>query len=288
MSTNASISGEQLQCLDCLIENVFYASKEVCLISELKSLAEAELNYAYFNAQRTSGVPTDGKINRSRANGVLQISDSSRPDSTYYNRAVVLPDEETIVGVLQRLPGTVQALELMLPQQNEEVFTCLQNAGFSPMASLCYLRANLDLASTPQCKVVELLPDQRDYFFDLLELSGAKFPTQKRSVVERFYCTERFRCFVAYDSQDRPAGWATIYIDRGTAFLANAFTFEEFRGRGFHSALLSTRLELARSLKLEHAFTDVEPASQSHRNCLRLGFSLLSVNSIWRRNSTVG
>ena len=131
--------------------------------------------------------------------------------------------------------------------------------------------------------VVELRPDQREYFFDLLELSGAAFPSEKRSASRHFYCTEAFRCLVAFDADDQAAGWATMYVDDGTAFLANAFTLPEHRGKGTHSTLLSARLNLASQLQLTYAFTDVEPASQSHRNCERSGFGLLSVNSIWKR-----
>jgi N-acetylglutamate synthase-like GNAT family acetyltransferase len=132
--------------------------------------------------------------------------------------------------------------------------------------------------------VRELQPDQRDLFFDLLELSGASFPQAKRRTTNQFYCTTEFRCFVAFDSTNQPAGWATMYVGDGVAFLANAYTLAAYRGKGAHSSLLHARLQLACEMQLTHVFTDVEPASQSHRNCERCGFRLLSVNSIWTRN----
>ena len=172
---------------------------------------------------------------------------------------------------------------LLKLQQTEENSACLLNAGFVPAQSLCYLVAVPETTPSTEYTVLELRPDQRDYFFDLLELSGASFPAEKRNASRHFYCTEAFRCLVALDAADRPAGWATMYVGGGAAFLANAYTLPERRRQGFHSALLAARLNLASQLQLTHAFTDVEPASQSHRHCERCGFRLLSVNAIWKR-----
>ena len=41
---------------------------------------------------------------------------------------------------------------------------------------------------------------------------------------------------------------------------------------------------MASELGLAQAYTDVEPMSQSHQNCSRLGFQLLSANLIWKRD----
>lgn len=253
------------------------------MIDELNSLLEAELGYAYFNARRTTVESPNNAISRSSIKGVSHVADSNRPLSEYYNRAVVHPDSESLAELLQHIPATVRAIELLIPQQTEENFTCLLNAGFTPAFNLCYLIAIPSPTPSPECTVLELRADQRDFFFDLLELSGAAFPAEKRRVSGHFYCTESFRCLVAFDSDNQPMGWATMYTDGGTAFLANAFTLPEHREKGVHSALLSARLNLASQLQLSSAFTDVEPASGSHRNCVRHGFRLLSVNNIWKR-----
>ena len=253
------------------------------MIAELHSLLESELSYAYFNARRTTDATTDGTILRGRHQGVPYIIDTSRPRSEYYNRAVIPPDVTALADFVQQLPVSVQAIELLFPQQTETNVSCLLKAGFAPASSLCYLAATPESTPSLEWNVVELGPNQTDYFFDLLELGGTSLSDKRRSNSSRFYCNEEFRCFVAYDSDAEPAGWATMYVGKENAFLANAFTLPEHRGRGCHSALLSARLNLASKLQLTQAFTDVEPASQSHRNCLRCGFRLLSVNNIWRR-----
>lgn len=254
------------------------------MIPELTSLLEAEIHYAHFNARRTSVNASDDAISKSSINGVSQVRDSSRPQNEYYNRAVVHPVVTSVAVVLRHIPASVEAIELLFPQQTEENFACLPDNGFTPATSLCYLAATPNEMRSPECTVVQFQPYPRDVFFDLLEQSGASFPQEKRNATQQFYCTEEFRCLVAFNADDQPAGWATMYIEGGTAFFANAFTLPEQRGTGVHAALLNTRLTLANHLGLTHAFTDVEPASQSHRNCERSGFRLLSVNSIWKRN----
>ena len=262
----------------------------ISALTELKSLLDAELKYAYFNARRTSfGVPQD-VIGLSWGRDLSHITDSSRSQSEYYNRAVVHPSVSSVEEIVHQIPPTSRAVELLIPQQTKENFTCLLNAGFRPASSLCYLVAHpatvarSETIPAPELVVTELRRDQRDYFFDLLELSGASFPPDKRLATDRFYCTEEFRCFVAVDSANQPVGWATMFVCDGIAFLANAYTLAAHRAKGVHSALLRVRLSLANQLQLSHAFTDVEPASQSHRNCERNGFRLLSVNNIWTRN----
>jgi len=225
------------------------------VISELTSLLDAELSYACFNAQRTSGGAPADAISISNTGNVYFITDSSRPQSPYYNRAVVHPEAASLVETLREVPSNVRAVELLFPQQTKQNFGCLLDAGFKPANSLCYLTAIPTKIAVGDMSVKELRTDQRDYFFDLLELSGASFPQEKRDATRDFYCTESFRCFVAYDASDQPAGWATMYVNNGTAFLANAFTLVDHRRKGTHSALLSTRLNIASQLQLPHAFT---------------------------------
>lgn len=250
---------------------------------DLTLLLQAEIHYAYFNAQRTSVNAPDHSISKLNFDGVSVVCDSNRGQSEYYNRAVVHPDVTSVADVLPYIPTSVQAIEMLFPQQTKENFSCLLHSGYIPATSLCYLAAKPHHTGSSKYHVEEFRPDQRGVFFNLLEQSGASFPQEKRNATQHFYCTEEFRCFVAFDTDNRPVGWATMFIEGETAFFANAFTLPEYRGNGIHSALLATRMNLANKLRLNHVFTDVEPASQSHRNCERCGFRLLSVNNVWKR-----
>ena len=133
--------------------------------------------------------------------------------------------------------------------------------------------------------VERLTPDRGDEFLDLIERSGAKFSEGVRERKRDYYCTDTFRCYVCFTEEGEPAAMATMYVseENGSGFFANACTFPEFRCRGFHSALLAARLNEVVELGLRCAFTDVEPGTQSHQNCERHGFRLLTTNAIWTR-----
>jgi hypothetical protein len=256
------------------------------LIPLLHCLLEAELTYAHFNAMRTSKSTVSKNVSTGKCNGASFLIDSSRPENTYYNRIVIPPDFDAVANLLDQLPESVQSIELMIPQQTQQNTSCLLNAGFLPASSLCYLVANPALSTTAPANVVELTAERRDQFFDLLELSGADFSLDKRKAARPFFCTREFRCFVAQDAQGTATAIATMHINNKNAFLANAFTFPKFRNRGYHCDLLRARLHVAKNLQIANAFTDVEPASQSHQNCLRGGFQLLSVNNLWTKKKS--
>jgi len=253
------------------------------MIDDLNALLHAELRYAYFNARRTASEAAPTGIVLADSAEVPHVLDSGRPDNVYYNRAVVPPTCGCVAEVLDTLSAAVQAIELLFPQQTETNFASLLNARFRPVSSLCYLEATPSAVAGDSQRVVELGPDERDEFFDLLELSGVSYNRDRRNRTAGYYCTSQFRCFVAHAPDGKPAGWGTMFVDSGTAFLANAFTLLQYRASGIHSALLAARLEAAHATGLKVAYTDVEPGSQSHRNCRRSGFDLLSVNSVWTR-----
>lgn len=83
-----------------------------------------------------------------------------------------------------------------------------------------------------------------------------------------------FRHFLAwYDG--RLAGAASLRVSGSLAGLAGATTLPPFRRRGVQSALLETRLRLAREAGCELATVTTAPGSKSQENAMRRGFSLL-------------
>ena len=221
-------------------------------------------------------------LSQSPDGAVRFISDPLRPSSPYYNRAVFTAGFDSKNARFPAFPGGIQTVELLIPQQTEDIFAELLKLGFVPRTSLCYMATTPSRRETNH-RVEKLNEGQSDYFFDLLELSGAIFSPQKRQRTRCYYCTPQFNCFVAYDS-DVPAGWATMYVNKGSAFFANAYTIPEYRDRGVHASLLAARLSVANELGLAKVYTDVEPTTTSHRNCQKAGFDLLTVNSIWKRS----
>lgn len=255
------------------------------MIVELKELLYAELAYAHFNARRTSEKASNETIRTGDIGGAPFLADTSRPESEYYNRLVIPPDLESIDEIVKQVPASIMAVELFQTHSAESDYACLSDAGFRMGSSLCYLVSTPQVERAEFHRVRRLNSNEAPLFMEMLELSGASFSDEKRRHSMTFFCTDIFHCFVAYDDDDQPTGWATMFVDNGFAFLGNAFTLPRYRNQGFHGALISARLKFANELNLLCVFTDVQNGSQSHGNCFKKGFRALSVNSIWKRAS---
>ncbi len=253
------------------------------LDDRLDRLARAELAFAAFNAHRTGAVPETG-IAYAESASWLYVCDSSRPQHPYYNRALAARVGPLAPGALDTLPKAVVAIELRPAELTPALADALLARDFRPRGTLCYLGAPAARVSGSQPHSVErLTPAQVDLFLDALESAGTPFPLERRAAKRQFYCTERFQAFVARGPQGELAGWATMFVQDGSAFLGNAFVPPPARGRGVHKALLAARLDAAADAGLDEVFTDVAHGSQSHRNCESAGLRTLSVNTIWQR-----
>lgn len=254
----------------------------------LQDLAAAELSFAAFNARRT-GRDNEAVVEQGSAGPFDYLLDRSRPGHPYYNRAIARTPGPLPPEAIEALPGALAALELRPAQLDAVAAAALLAAGFHPAASLCYLALQHPPATAdeaPGCRVERLGAAQVDLLFDLLEQSGVPFPAERRAAKRGFYCTPQFPAFVARAPDDgHILGWATMFVRDGSAFLGNAFTLPQQRGRGAHRALLAARLDAAARAGLRRVFTDVEHGSQSHRNCERAGLRTVTINTIWERHA---
>lgn len=250
----------------------------------LDRLARAELAFAAFNAHRTSAAP-DAGIELGETGPWMHVSDSSRPKHPYYNRALAARVGSLLPEALDALPAAAVAIELRPAELTGDLADALLERGFRPRGTLCYLGAPVARHPGPRCHAVErLTPAQVDLFFDALESAGTPFPPERRAAKRAFYCTEHFQAFVARSPQGEIAGWATMFVHAGSAFLGNAYVSPPGRGRGVHTALLAARLDAAADAGLGEVFTDVEHGSKSHGNCERVGLRTLAVNTLWQRD----
>ncbi|ROS04983.1 hypothetical protein EDC56_0501 [Sinobacterium caligoides] len=130
---------------------------------------------------------------------------------------------------------------------------------------------------------VEMLSVERaDEFLALLKTSGLSCSDETWQAKRHLYCTEVFRCFVAFVG-DIPCAWATSFIDEKTATLANAYTQEKYRGRGCQTALLHARIQDAEKLGVGYLLTDVMPKTVSASNCKAVGFLTETIRTVWEK-----
>lgn len=78
--------------------------------------------------------------------------------------------------------------------------------------------------------------------------------------------------FLIYDDQKAVSGGGLFYSkEKNFAYLHDAGTLEEYRGRGYQTNLLRFRINKARGLGINRIYSSVEKESISWRNCLKLG-----------------
>jgi GNAT superfamily N-acetyltransferase len=82
----------------------------------------------------------------------------------------------------------------------------------------------------------------------------------------------------------KPAAQGILYVDGATAYLADASTDPDFRGRGLHAALLNARLAAAAEIGADVAASGAAFLSTSHRNMERAGMRLQFVRALWAQD----
>ena len=98
---------------------------------------------------------------------------------------------------------------------------------------------------------------------------------------------ESVKNLIAFD-KDTPIGVASVFIDKESkiAFLGNATTLVEHRGKGAQGALISHRLQLAKDSGCKYATVECGDDSPEHRNhsyqnILRYGFEIAFANLMY-------
>ena len=191
-----------------------------------------------------------------------------------------LADEYARFNALRTLQSAPAAAHVELPVEEctAEVERSLTERGYRLEYRLRYLTAPPG-APAPTHDIRRWTDG--DAFLDLLNPDLAP---EIKAAKSRYYCTERFRVFVAH-VDGRPAGWATLYVadDGRHGYLANAYTHPDFRRRGIQRDLLRARMRDAADLGLESLVTDVVEDTTSERNCERAGFRRAARHAVWVR-----
>ncbi len=97
-----------------------------------------------------------------------------------------------------------------------------------------------------------------------------------RSVVDNIYGDLVSKAYVIYGDNNPVSGGALLYSKIGNfAYLHDAGTLEEARGKGCQTELIRLRTRLVRDLGISNIFSLVEFDSVSHRNMLKNGFKTI-------------
>ncbi|MFD2176512.1 GNAT family N-acetyltransferase [Veronia pacifica] len=252
-----------------------------------KKVQEAYKSYFIFNNQRTLSTDLLSELVIKESPCITTYIDKTR---RYDNQIIIkdICDEDILANSLMLFDSNLSPEICVEPKASSpEINTWLTDHGFIRTFEHEFLQIEnlsaIDIKSTADTIRVERLEESNaDAFLALLKTSGLQCSDniwlQKRSL----YCTDTFRCYVAL-IDGKPCAWATSFIDGDYAILANAFTQEEYRGKGCQTALLSSRIKDAIENDVKVLLTDVEANSISGRNCQSFGFSSVGVRSVWCR-----
>lgn len=246
-----------------------------------------ETAYSRFNSARSLRL-ADGAhriIDLGRARLLL---DPARPADSDYNRVIGLPPDgvEPISRAVIELDaiGAAGRFELDPEAVSPANSDALIAAGFRPTASIVWLAADVAAppALEPGVAVRRWGPERADDFLDLLERESSPISPEVRARRRAYYCTDTFRCFVAF-AGEAVAGLATSWVHGDAALFGNAQTFSGYRRRGVQTALFRARMADAAELGLSWVTTDTAPATSSQRNAQRAGFAIHTVRTVWSR-----
>lgn len=255
----------------------------------LKSiLLEAE--YACFNRRRTLRDATEGMPSIQADSHLIQIKDPTAPLDTYVNRLIVADpfEAEALLEIsrqydAQNLAHSIDVLPHVLTL---ELSAALIQGGFAPSRELLFLHRKAE--PTPHrpaagISIKRIGSGEGPLFLNAVMASiGRALAPAVMAAKRHFYESSSFICYLAY-CEDELAGLATLYHKGDRAWMANAFTFESFRGRGVQSALIQSRIQDAAALGVETLLTDVEFLTASYRNLQRLGFGFHYAATSWER-----
>jgi GNAT superfamily N-acetyltransferase len=128
-------------------------------------------------------------------------------------------------------------------------------------------------------------PAAMDLFLDTL-LAGWTIPTDQwrgaKDNMSRWLTLDGWTMLLAR-VDGMPAGAAVLHISDGVAYLADAATRPQWRGRGAHTALLHRRIAMAAETKCDIAWSSAAFPSTSFHNMYRAGLSLIANVAIWER-----
>jgi ribosomal protein S18 acetylase RimI-like enzyme len=79
----------------------------------------------------------------------------------------------------------------------------------------------------------------------------------------------------------KPAAAATLFVENGVGYLADAATAPAMRNRGLQTALLKRRVSDACAAGADVVFSGAAPFSTSHRNMERVGLRVQFARSLW-------
>jgi GNAT superfamily N-acetyltransferase len=258
--------------------------------STVNEIEKIEIELTVFNSKRALA-SLEKKLEIIQIGDCILLKDKVSPQSIYYNRVKGFSPTD-----LDRLDQMIEIYEqdqitpcfdLAPNDVNYDLAKALSNKGFFSAEQLAFLQISpgkTKIVPQHQFQIIQVTEENAEEFIILIGLSnGFTYEAELIKQKSEYFYSPNFKNYIAYIG-DQPAGMGSLFISGNKGYIANDYTFPDFRGKGLQTALIHHRLEVAKDLDLEMVYTDVEFGSTSHNNMVKTGFQLVYVNSFWMRN----
>ncbi|WP_435922234.1 GNAT family N-acetyltransferase [Paenibacillus sp. DYY-L-2] len=261
------------------------------ILAEVERIVSLEMELTRFNALRALS-PEDKKLEVLKMGSASLLLDPASPQSTYYNRVIGLGP-----GDLDKLPeimnlygrhGISPCIDMTPDKQSGEVAEALSALGYVPRLQLAFLSLEVDRATVikdEQSRSFRLDPvtlDNAEEYLGMIARSNGGMRLEEDVIGRKkgYFCKPEFRNWIVRSGEE-PAAMGSLFIRGEEGYIANDFTFPQFRGGGYQTALIRERIRTAKATGLTRLYADVEFGSVSHHNMLKAGFHTVFVNSFW-------
>lgn len=210
-------------------------------------------------------------------------------NSIYFTYAYITGNTVS-VSQLQAAQELFQSLKaqpiIMLNRQNQTVhlteFLIKNGYQFSSNDSWMLYNAQYPVEKSTDIHIADIDPNNFNDFYSVLSVVFSPFvnneeyltmcrnslSTKADNGINDFTST----FYVIYDNEVPAAGAGLFYsLEQNFAYLHNAGTLEQFRGKGYQSALIKHRIHLAQSLGINRIYSVVSQGSVSWANMIRSG-----------------
>jgi hypothetical protein len=263
------------------------------LLEQVCKIEKLELELTVFNSKRALS-NIDKKLEVKKIGNSNLLLDVNSRGSAYYNRVKWFGSKDLdklgqILDVYYEQDIT-PCFDMTPNNINEEVSAALSKNGFVNSEQLVFMQlipeSYVDLKK--EIKIVEVTQENAEEFVNIVIRSNGRMDIVE-NVIERkkqYFYRPNFHNYISYIGNE-VAGIGSLFISGKEGYIANDYTFAQFRGNGNQKNLLKYRINKAKELGLEKLYTDVEFGSISHNNMEKIGFKTVFINSFWMKLKSI-
>ncbi|MBB6634165.1 GNAT family N-acetyltransferase [Cohnella thailandensis] len=253
----------------------------------LNQIEKIEVELTKLNANR-SLVPVRRKLEVFQIGDTTLLRDQTDPASDYYNRIKGFgpQDLQGLDNMLSYYYNGAPSFDMSPNHMTEEVTRALSERGFLPVGQLVFMFINPsdEINRTSAFAIERVTEKSAEEFIRWIGLSkeGMEINDEMIARSKAFFYNPNFINYMLR-IEDNPAAMGSLFLNGQEGYIANDYTFSNYRGRGCQLALLRQRLSDAARLGIKTVYTDVEFGSISHGNMAKVGFKTAFLNTIWMK-----